>query len=266
MQERLNYFLLTKLEELNEDAQFYCQFQKFNADKLDLLIYQLIDRTFSVWSLRKMRVGEQNIRFLQAWYRTLRLLQNEDEEIPKEEKISQKFYNLFQDITSNLSKVEKIEILYRFPWHLNATCNMSKKRMNRKFIKKIAQLESISMIKTVDARIGVGDIDRCAIDAIADDVRLDHEEKMSHALRENLPVFIKAMGDIKMVFDGVKVDVKEEDKHAYNTVAYFVKMAFEDEKKYKDLTTFLILAIAKMCFWHVELTRIYQSWEIKKIA
>lgn len=57
MNEQLNYFLLTKLEELKEDAEFHCKFQKLKTDQFDLISYKIVYKTLACWKMRNMRLG-----------------------------------------------------------------------------------------------------------------------------------------------------------------------------------------------------------------
>ena len=264
MVERMNYLLLTKLNELGEDAEYYCQFQELKADPIDLIIYKIVNETMGNWRLRRMTSNEQHIHILQAWFRVIEMTRDEHCIIPSKETISLRFYKSFCKYTKGMNHEEISMVLYRFPWHLQMIANTSKQnKFNREFIRSASKLKELSKFSVKKSSAHIREIDRFALDCIADDVRLDHEEKLSFAVKQNLPTLFTALSVIDEIIAGHRQSIQENDRHTYNIILYLYENAIQDEQKKNNLYTYLILAIAKICYWHVELTLVYQNWEIK---
>lgn len=260
--------LITQLQSFKEKGPVCIMMknQKLKTSILDQIAYKLVYRCLEEMPRFQQSTVTQHNILMRFWFNTLISLKEEElgeeSQEPEDPEITQ-FYNMFLEETEELTQQEKIRVLYRFPWHARTIAVASEpEEMDRNMIQWVAEIDNLDQFKK-QSYFELKDFDGWALDTIADDLRLGHEEKILFQIRENLHTVAHGYEHFHNWVKKPKGSISEKDKHGLNTVAFLLVMRKEKELNTYSESDYFIWTLSCICYWILEATEVESTWFIK---
>lgn len=260
--------MIEKLNEV-EKGTIYFKNRKLVFKKIDLTVYRIV-KYFADECENFAKEGDnQQYILLRAWYHSLvRMKENEmGQEFSKQPaKELDVFYEIVEEVTKSLTKEEKLEVMYRMPWHIrNLVISGNGKGVNLYFVGGIASCAEITEFGFGrKSYLNITNYDKWALDTVWDDLKEGNEEKLEFQLKNNLHTMVHALEHFSVWKEKNLDEIDQRDKHGLNIMAYILLL----KKKLNvdlDAFHFYLFTLSSICFWHMESKETKNTgWKVKK--
>lgn len=152
--------------------------------------------------------------------------------------------------TKDLTAPEKVELLYRLPWHLRMlTITSHGAQWNVELIGNIIGFDVFEEMDYSTSYFEIGEQDQDAVDVIADDLKEGHETVLKDSLTKELPVIFQFASILSLQIEDGQLDrsaleqLVGEDKeknHAAAIVTYMFNKLVR-EKRLADFDEYVLM-------------------------
>lgn len=264
----LNEKLVEELMNLKGEGTIYFKKRSLQTHPADIWIYKIVcDFINQNIEFALEEKSYQYQALLRFWYYSM-LRFCERTEFPKEpEEESEVFYKIIKKHLEDLDEETKMQVFYRFPWHLRTWMVVHRgKSIDVEMIEELASWdpEDLATLDFKDTSyFQVAGYDRWALLTMQDDITLNNQEDLRFQLQENLFSMVYYIENMT-AFIQKKLPYEDKDQHGLNIIAFLMLKVKKQEANELSYFEFYLHTLAALCFWHVEATLVDSEWLLKK--